>query len=561
MLRRFEAAPFPEAARFGFLKAIVHIGTEKTGTSSIQKYLYKNRRRLRRAGFHVLTSAGKGNNRALAAYCRSDQSPDDYFRDRGINTVEERKQFRRELMRRMRREISGLPASVHTVIISSEHFHSRFRTDVEMNKFRKVLDEFFTGIKIVCYIREQVATGESWYSTTLKAGGTDPLVDFMQRCRPSNYYYNYDECLAAWEEIYGFDALDLSIFSREHFVNGDLLDDFTAKLDPALVGSLNKRIRLENESLNPAGQALSRALNIAYPVLNSTSPEIDRVILDCKKMINRRFRGKGQQLDDATRMTIFDSFRESNERVRARYFPDVEQLFAPPRPGEKPPPFPDREFRRVLKRIEKRLWRLGDKLSGVDLVEFYSALATSVGDVIHRRATKATRLQSRYVQFNDNDVHVLTICAQRLARHTDLALKLIRLVAQIDPDYPNVQNLLAKYSAASGDSDNEDFMLLYRGGSEPDDPELLRAHREQMAGWMRDLRAPSGMPLCGVGRFSTLAPDADPIDATPPMEALSVIRARSFEAALDIAAQCPHRATGGTVEVMSIFPFLARPDE
>lgn len=543
------------------MKAIVHIGTEKTGTSSIQKYLYRNRRRLRRAGFHVLTSAGKGNNRALAAYCRSDQSPDDYFRDRGITTAEGRKEFRRDLMRRMRREISGLPASVHTVIISSEHFHSRFRTEAEMNKFRKVLDEFFSSIRIVCYIREQVATGESWYSTTLKASGTDPLVDFMQRCRPSNYYYNYDECLGAWEKLYGFDALDVSIFAREHFVNGDLLDDFTAKLEPALVGRLNKRIRVENESLNPAGQALARALNIAYPALKSRSPEVDKVIMGCKKMINRRFRGKGQQLDDATRMSIYESFRESNERVRARYFPGIDELFAPPKPRERTEAFPDQEFRSVLRRIEKRLWRLGDRLSGLDLVEFHSALGTSVGDVIRGEATKATRLQSRYVQFNDNDIHVLTICAQRLEKHTDLALKLIRLVAQIDPDYPNVQNLLQKYARAGGDKHREDFILLYRGGEEPRDEQELHAHREQMADWMRKLQAPSGMPLCGVHRFSTLAPGAEPADASPPMEALSVIRAESFAAALDIAAQCPSRNTGGTIEVMSIFPFFAPPDE
>jgi hypothetical protein len=386
-------------------------------------------------------------------------------------------------------------------------------------------------------------------------------VDFMQRCRPSNYYYNYEQCLAAWEKLYGFDALDLSIFSREHFVNGDLLDDFTAKLDPALVGTLNKRIRVENESLNAAGQALSRALNIAYPALTSNSPEVGRVVFGCKKMINQRLKGKGQELDEATRMSIFESFRESNERVRARYFPDVEQLFAPPKPRENHSAFPDKELRSVLKQIEKRLWRLGDKLTGLDLVEFHSALATSVGDVIRGQATKGTRLQSRYVQFNDNDVHVLTICAQRLERHTDLALKLIRLVAQIDPDYPNVQKLLEKYATAADDSQHEDFILLYRGGQEPGDEEGLRAHREQMAGWMRELHTPSGMPLCGVGRFSTLAPGADATDATPPSEALSVIRARSFEAAVDIAARCPHRATGGTVEVMSIFPFLAPPDE
>lgn len=542
------------------MKAIVHIGTEKTGTSSIQKYLYKNRRRLRGEGFHVLTSAGKGNNRALAAYCRSDSRPDDYFRDRGITTAEGRKAFRRELMKKLRKEINGLPSSIHTVLISSEHFHSRFRTDTEMNKFKKLLDEFFSEIKIICYIREQVATAESWYSTTLKAGGVDPLVEFMQSCRPLNYYYNYDDCLGAWEAIYGFDAMDVGIFSRERFVNGDLLGDFTQRLDPGLMGKLNTRVRVQNESLASEGQALARALNIAYPS-TSTPPEIDRVVTRCKKMINRRLKGKGQSLDQESRMAIFDRFRESNERVRQRYFPDIDALFSPPQPNEPQPVFQGREFKSVLASVERQLRWLGGRLTALDRVEFSSALGTSVGDVVRGEATKTHRLQGKYLQLNDKDIQVLNICAERLQKQSDLSYKLTSMVAQVNPDDPEVQDRLKRYIRTNAKADTGNFMLLYRDTQDPVEEEALNTYRQDVANWMGNLRSPSGMPLCGVYRYTKFSPDGSVQEGEPPINAFSVITATSIDEARQIAAECPNRNVGGTIEVMEIFPFLAPPDE
>ena len=77
------------------LKAIVHIGTEKTGTTSIQRYLYLNRKKLKNSGFHFIQSAGNTNNRAIPAYCISDDRNDDFFRVEGIATPQEREDFRR----------------------------------------------------------------------------------------------------------------------------------------------------------------------------------------------------------------------------------------------------------------------------------------------------------------------------------------------------------------------------------------------------------------------------------------------------------------------------------
>ena len=105
------------------MKVIVHIGTEKTGTTSIQALLDRNREALSKHGFHVLRCAGKLNHRALPSFCARASRADDYLRNNAIDSDEKRESFRENLKQTFEAEISGLDSNIHTVLISSEHFH------------------------------------------------------------------------------------------------------------------------------------------------------------------------------------------------------------------------------------------------------------------------------------------------------------------------------------------------------------------------------------------------------------------------------------------------------
>lgn len=152
------------------MKAIVHIGAEKTGSTSIQEYLCQNKRQLNKAGFYYLQSAGAINSRALASYCTNDSKRDDYLNDRGIVSLEEKTEFKRDFLKNFRTEMESIPKYIHTVIISSEHLHSRTSSQEEVNAVYELLSPFFSKIKIVCYLREQLVTCTSLYSTAIKNG-------------------------------------------------------------------------------------------------------------------------------------------------------------------------------------------------------------------------------------------------------------------------------------------------------------------------------------------------------------------------------------------------------
>ena len=152
------------------MKVIVHIGAEKTGSTSIQEYLYDNISLLSNAGFYYYCSSVYKNSRALPAYCMDDHIYDDFLRNKGIRSVQKKIDFKHEFLKNFSAEMKSVPKKIHTVIISSEHLHSRLRSQEEVGNVRELLSPFFSDVKIVCYIREQVRTCTSLYSTAIKIG-------------------------------------------------------------------------------------------------------------------------------------------------------------------------------------------------------------------------------------------------------------------------------------------------------------------------------------------------------------------------------------------------------
>ena len=76
------------------MKVVLHIGTEKTGTSTLQETLYLNRELLHQHGCHLLQSANKKNARLVPAYCLSDDHYDDFYENHHWLTIEEKNHFK-----------------------------------------------------------------------------------------------------------------------------------------------------------------------------------------------------------------------------------------------------------------------------------------------------------------------------------------------------------------------------------------------------------------------------------------------------------------------------------
>jgi len=75
------------------MKLVLHIGTEKTATSTLQEFLYQNRNILAGNGIALSDNLGVPNNQKLAAYCMPPDMIDGYFKDKKIHNAQQKDLF------------------------------------------------------------------------------------------------------------------------------------------------------------------------------------------------------------------------------------------------------------------------------------------------------------------------------------------------------------------------------------------------------------------------------------------------------------------------------------
>jgi len=322
----------------------LHIGTEKTGTTSIQRHLFGNRQLLFEHGYALLDSLGGFDNRQLARICMRLSRDDVPFQSNQTKSAWRKRRRNRKITKQFEKEMRSLPAAVHTVILSSEFLHSRLIHPDEVTALKKLLTPFFSDIRVLCYLRPQVDLAVSFYTTALKDGYDGNEIDaFIETfCTPENPYYNYDTLLRRYEDAFGPDRIDVALFGKENFHGGDLIPDFYRRIDPTLCETMQTHAKApgnRNESVSVLGQELLSLLNKHTPRLK------DRKYRRLRAMIGRDFAGKGKMPTRATASAAFERFSPSNRAVSERYFPDRGCLFAfdPDRYGTVPDGIPDSE--------------------------------------------------------------------------------------------------------------------------------------------------------------------------------------------------------------------------
>ena len=545
------------------MKVIVHIGTEKTGTSSIQLFLNKNRSALRSNGYHYLQSAGTHNHWALPLYCSDGPRFNDFYRLQSMETGQQLDAFKCDFIKRFDHELKSLPRAIHTVIISSEHFHSRLREEGEMQKLKVLLNQYFDEVRILCYLREQADTCESWYSTSMKSGATYSFHEFLRRCKPETYYFNYYEVLKNWERSFGREAVQAAVFDRRRFLDENLLSDFAFRIDPDIVAKLDTTIRSVNESLMPMGQALSRALNMQFPADEVDGD--DKIVLQaCRDVIAKKMSGKGQQIPFERREAIYESFSESNEKLRCEYFPNHDVLFAPPkRSGEAVIPI-DSGLLPVLNSLFKILD--GDKkrqLSASDYQDFWRAIVVSVRDVVE--VSEEMLRGGVEIVMSEDDGRLLHRAALLIEwSDTSTALQLMTLAHAVSPDLPGIRAKLQGYSEKQleeqeqGGPIDHAFIIFLRAGRGKDLPRDINPEaRQRLSEWMHSLNVQSGvhrvLPLNKI--MTSASADGTESDNEPMLESYSLFKARSTQEAIAIAETCPHLEGGGSVELFKVEKF------
>jgi hypothetical protein len=184
-------------------KVTFHIGLEKTGTDSFQRFCTEHRTLLRQHGVlypTVSPAFGEYSHEPLVA-CYLD------YRDPSIHSSGRE---RTEVLRSLMAEIAD--AGVEHVLISGEHFSSRFR-EPEIERLAADFSVFDCRIAVV--VREHLDRLYSAYSQSVLAGRDMTLDAYCDEVfHPDNRYMRYAETIGAWESAFGQENLDVFCHAR-----------------------------------------------------------------------------------------------------------------------------------------------------------------------------------------------------------------------------------------------------------------------------------------------------------------------------------------------------------
>lgn len=301
------------------MKLYLHIGTSKTGTTTLQDLLYENNSVLNKHGIHFLQTGGHANNRGLVAYCMNDDRSDAYIESRNINEIDKRLAFRNKIDKELETELQNLPENIKSIVVSSEHFHSQTSSEEEIKRTFNFFKKYFDDIEVLCYVREQSERCVSLYSTAIKSGKyRHPLSLMVGNCEPDNYYYNYFDQLSKWAEVYGKENLTVRLFQREALLGGDLIKDFFSIIFPQIDPTILKIAQSKNESFNAKGQLFGRLINIAVNEVDSDG-SYNSLRFKTLKKIALEFKGKGEDIDEVLYKEIYSRFSESNIKLNEEF--------------------------------------------------------------------------------------------------------------------------------------------------------------------------------------------------------------------------------------------------
>ena len=198
-------------------EVVLHIGHQKTGSTSLQKSLYAARADLRSQGILLPDTFGNSGIATLLGHHLF--GPDLLTRHRESwmkLTPEAASQQARKQWQSIKTDLAT--GNARKLIISSEHLFKPFDM-ASLAQGKAMLGEIADRIRVVVYVRSPAPASLSMLQEMLKTFQVDV------RYRKKEYVR---DTLRNWVDVFG-DALEVLPFDKQQLVGGDIVADFHAR--------------------------------------------------------------------------------------------------------------------------------------------------------------------------------------------------------------------------------------------------------------------------------------------------------------------------------------------
>ncbi|EOA4265643.1 hypothetical protein ACLWQV_001656 [Campylobacter coli] len=301
------------------MKAYIHIGTPKTGTTVIQKFFKLNRSKILNKYILYPKTVGDEHHQTLAGFAYNISRLTTHRKHLKLYNNYEYINYRKKILKKLKEEICG----INEIVFSSEVFQEQL-SKREIYRLKKYLIFLgFTEVKIIVYLRNTPELFKSLCSMFCKNNEKSIINLLPYDNSRIHHICNHKQTLQWWGEIFGKENLIVRLFDNNEFYQGDLLKDFIHSIglewdDEFIIPPK------QNESLDLLGIELLRRVNSISSRYTGVQPFI-------KTFCEKHFTSKDSHLKFQPPKEIMQSyinyFEESNEWVRQEFFPHKERLF------------------------------------------------------------------------------------------------------------------------------------------------------------------------------------------------------------------------------------------
>lgn len=337
------------------MKAIVHIGAPKTGTTTLQAFLHLNAEALRAQGVRFarnVADRGSQFEYPMTAFVRTGTLlPHREQRIRyNAQTQEQQQAEYGPYVDQIRRYADTHPEPV--ALFSSEHILPWLNRPDLIQSFHDLMSESFDAVRYVVYYRKPTEMIASSYSERIKRGAALTMDDYLTRQLNRNKSYWR---VSTWADTVGRENFDVRLLDKGFLAKGDLISDFCAAcgLDET---ALERPERL-NESLSCVAAEALRQLNRRIPELrkDGTTNPLRRGILRVLTQLGAE--APRIRLNEQQRRRVGWKRNWVDEKMREDFFPDRKALWSPFDPKDEP--MPEAELReRALELMTELVIRL-----------------------------------------------------------------------------------------------------------------------------------------------------------------------------------------------------------
>jgi hypothetical protein len=285
---------------------ILHLGSHKTGSTSISHALYAVRDQLKSCGFNLFNRNLDGSERRVG-----NALPWVGHQQNGVIGGAPHPEFVPRLA-----EVPG------TVICSVEHLSWIFDPEI-ISSLRQGLAEHFNSIKLIVYLRRQDRQAISHYQQGSKYNGQpaffyyDGSASALPEYKPRfQQYLNYHEKIGLWGDVFGDDNLAVRVFDREQLKDGDVVQDFfsIAGLPVKVEPGLFRKNKSDGFERTKVGHLMAKA---------ELTPSLHQRLGECLDNTGKMLPAR----KDA--QAFYAHFRESNRRLNQRFnVNDIPCLFS-----------------------------------------------------------------------------------------------------------------------------------------------------------------------------------------------------------------------------------------